>query len=135
MVSAIRPYCEDGSSEDGAISFSKVRPMPAAVRPLSVKGFSVSYELKAQNLTSPPLGASGLAYSKFVKSGPYLSSPTSEDPWLTVISWAAAGATAARPRPRTRSVGAARRATVRFMIEFPCLFEGWVEGWANVLAR
>ena len=59
MVSASRPYSVNGSSRACQQRLVKAA-MPAAGTPLMMKGFSVSKVPWAPNLTSPPLGASGL---------------------------------------------------------------------------
>src|SRR5438128_10401807 len=60
IVSAIRPYSEKGSSPDWTVSVSKSSPIPAAGRPLSTNGLSVSKVPMAASRASPPLGARGV---------------------------------------------------------------------------
>src|SRR5262245_57155344 len=92
MVSAISPYCENGSSWDSIVSVSKIPAMPAAGTPRTTKGFSVSKLPGTPSLTSPPFGASGLTYWKCLKPAGYLRSPCIESPWPPVtfgaVVWA-----------------------------------------------
>ena len=83
-LSAINPYSEDGSSDEATVSVSKSWPAPAAGTPLRMKGLRLSKVPIAASRTSPPLGASGFAYSKCLKPGPYLRSPWIDRPWPVV---------------------------------------------------
>jgi hypothetical protein len=60
MLSATRPYWENGSSKELTVSVSKISPRPTAGTPLRMKGLRVSKVPMAASLTLPPLGASGL---------------------------------------------------------------------------
>src|SRR5881409_2064556 len=80
MVSATRPYSDDGSSADATMSESNVLPMPAAGTPLKMNGLRLSNVPVAARVTLPPLGARGFTYPKWAKPGPYLRSPWMDSP-------------------------------------------------------
>src|SRR5881628_1232226 len=101
-LSAINPYSEEGSSDEATVSVSKSWPAPAAGTPLRMKGLRLSKVPIAASRTSPPLGASGFAYSKCLKPGPYLRSPWIDRPWPVVARGSA---------PCTPTTGASASAT------------------------
>ena len=59
IVSATRPYSDDGSSVEATVSVSNVVAMPAAGTPLRMKGLRLSNVPMAGSVTLPPFGARG----------------------------------------------------------------------------
>ncbi len=69
----------------------KIWPIPAAGTPLMTKGLSVSKVPIAASRIVPPFGASGLTYSKCLKSGPYFRSPNNDMPGVVIAAAARRG--------------------------------------------
>ena len=79
IASASSPYIVEGSSCPRCARPSTIQiMMPAGELPRTVQGLNLSKLVRRSGFFSlmvPPLGASGLTYSKCVNSGPYFGVP------------------------------------------------------------
>ncbi len=59
IVSATRPYSDDGSSAEVLVSVSNVMAMPTGGTPLRMNGLRLSNVPTPDSVTLPPFGARG----------------------------------------------------------------------------